>query len=193
MDKTVLNVPPFPPLQGDEFFWMGEVVLRSWRGFQARRRPYGAVSSHLVSDGSTNLTVTPQDEKARLPPTPEQVRAYQYLLDHEKAVRNSVLRAVFDYYPGERDLSDSDEEESEELIPEIERVGDLRRLIGLSNVHVLAVTKNGLSFLGLEFGCAWDREHGLAVMTHKDRVVAVGGAHVSFLEWIAREDAESGK
>jgi hypothetical protein len=60
-------------------------------------------------------------------------------------------------------------------------------LIGLSNVHILSVARDGI---GLQFGCTWDEEHGLGVMTHRDRVVQVGGADTSFLTWIAEEDAE---
>ena len=61
---------------------------------------------------------------------------------------------------------------------------------GLSNVHVLRVARDGIAYVGFEFGCAWEEEHGLGVMMHRDRVVAAGGADVSFLEWIAEEDAK---
>jgi hypothetical protein len=63
-------------------------------------------------------------------------------------------------------------------------------LIGLSSVHVLSVAKDGIAYIGFEFGCTWDGEHGLGVMTHRDRVIEVGGADTSFLAWIAEQDAE---
>ena len=46
--------------------------------------------------------------------------------------------------------------------------------------------------MGFKFGCTWDDEHGLGVMTHRGHVVEVGGADTAFLEWIAEADAESG-
>jgi hypothetical protein len=46
-------------------------------------------------------------------------------------------------------------------------------------------------YVGFEFGCTWDDEHGLGVLMHGERVVDVGGAETAFLLWIAERDAES--
>ena len=66
----------------------------------------------------------------------------------------------------------------------------LAPLMGLSGVHVLAVTRDGAAYIGFEFGCVWDGEHGAGVMTHRGQVVATGQADVSFLAWVARRDAD---
>ena len=50
------------------------------------------------------------------------------------------------------------------------------------------VEKDGIAYVGYEFGCIWDDEHGLGVMTHKTRIIDFGGADSSFLTWIARKD-----
>ena len=76
-------------------------------------------------------------------------------------------------------------------MPEIERIEQLRSLIGLSNVYVHAVSKDGMAYIGYEFGCTWDDEHGLGVMTHRNRIVEAGYADASFDEWTAKRDAES--
>jgi len=191
MTQPTLNVSPFPPLGWDSYFWTGEVVLPSWAGFQSRRGAYGAVNSRAASDGSARLTVTPQSGDPPTPPVGEQARAFGLLLENERAVADSVLRAILAAYPGLRDAYDYDEEEVAELMPDIERAEQLRGLIGLSHVHVLNVAKDGIAYIGFEFGCTWDDEHGLGVMTHRGRVVEVGGADTSFLEWIAGQDAES--
>jgi hypothetical protein len=190
MAKQMLNVPPFPPLDWDDYFWTGKVVLLSWAGFQSRGGAYGAVSSRAKSDGNARLTVTPVNDEERTPPVHAQIRAYQLLLDNEPKVHDSVLLAIFAKYPGMRDSYGYDDEEAAELMPEIERAEQLRMLIGLSNVHVLNVAKDGIAYIGFEFGCTWDGEHGLGVMTHRDRVIEVGGADTSFLAWIAEEDAD---
>jgi hypothetical protein len=190
MAKQTLDVPPFPPLQWDDCFWTGEVVLPSWAGFQSRRGAYGSVSSRAKADGSARLTVTPENDDARTPPLPEQVRAFRLLLDHELALGDSALRAIFARYPGMLDAYGYDDEEAAELMPEIEQAEQLRTLIGPSNVHVLSVAKDGIAYIGFEFGCTWDGEHGLGVMTHRDRVVEVGGADTSFLAWVAERDAK---
>jgi Domain of unknown function (DUF6985) len=118
------------------------------------------------------------------------VRAFQFLLDHELAVRDAILQAIFDEYPAIQDSLGYGGEEAEKM-PDIDSLEQLRSLIGLSNVHVLTITREALAYVGFEFGCKWDPEHGLGVMTHADRVIEVGGADVSFLEWVAERDAES--
>ncbi|MDJ0608769.1 MAG: hypothetical protein QNJ67_07305 [Kiloniellales bacterium] len=41
-------------------------------------------------------------------------------------------------------------------MPDLRAPGDLARLIGLHSVHVQPLEKDGASYLGFEFGCAWD-------------------------------------
>jgi hypothetical protein len=90
-------------------------------------------------------------------------------------------------------LSGYDDDELAEVMPEIERAEDLRKLMGLSSIHVLNAAKDETAYIGFEFGCTWDCEHGLGVMTHRTRVVEIGGADSSFLAWIAKRDAELDK
>jgi hypothetical protein len=194
MADETLNRPPFPPLTWDGYFWTGEVTLPSWAGFQTRRGPYASVSADKPSDGTARLTVTPLDDDARTRPTPEQAAAFQHLIANEAAVAAAVGQALVDYYPGEKEayLDDFDEGEAEEL-PDVTEPSGLRSLIGLSSVHVLAVARDGAAYIGFEFGCVWDGEHGAGVMTHRGRVVATGQADVSFLAWVARRDTERGR
>ena len=171
----VLNLPPFPPLHWDGSQWEGEVVLPSWAGFQSRRGAYGSVSSEAASDGNISLTV-----EGAGPPLPAQVSAFQFLLDHEPAVAAAALGHVFSEYPRLREAYDPGEEESDELMPPIDRAEQLKGLIGLSSIYVLRAAKDGVAYVGFEFGCTWDEEHGLGVMTHRDRVVELGQADASF-------------
>ena len=48
----------------------------------------------------------------------------------------------------------------------------------------------GAAYVGYEFGCAWEEEHGLGLMMHQGRIVAMGGADTAILEWIAEKDAQ---
>src|SRR5262245_41596339 len=112
--SDVLDMPPFPSLTWDESCWAGGVRLPSWAGFQSRRGPYASASDSAPSDGTARLTV---DAKAKAHPTPEQVAAFQYLLDNEVLVAKSVGQALFKYYPGQREayLDAYDLEESDEV------------------------------------------------------------------------------
>jgi hypothetical protein len=102
-------------------------------------------------------------------------------MDNEAAVAAAVARALVDYCPGE--AYDGDDEE----LLGVSEPADLRRLVGLSAVHVLDVCRDGAACIGFEFGCVWDEEHGAGVMTHLGRVTATGQAVCSFEEWIARQ------
>lgn len=179
-----IEVPPFPTLTWNDYSWAAEVRLPSWAGFQSRRGPYASVSDARPSDGTARLTV---DAEAQAPPTQEQVAAFQHLLDNEAAVAEAVALALLDYYPGEREayLDAYDIEESDD-VPEVTDITGLCRLVGLSSVHVLSLARDGVACVGFEFGCVWDGEHGAGVMTHRGRVIAVGQADCSFVEWMAR-------
>ena len=49
----------------------------------------------------------------------------------------------------------------------------------------------GARFKPTDIGCTWDDEHGLGFMVHGDRVVKLGGADTSFLEWVAERDVKA--
>lgn len=185
-----LTADPFPPLKWDKYCWTGSIILISWSGFQSRLGPHGTVSSALSSDGSVQLNVATTDDK-QAAPSPEQAEAVRHLLAHESTVRDAVLAAILRDYSGMRESYGYDDDEAEELMPEVSEEGQFRDLLGLSNVHVLTVANEGTAYIGFEFGCTWDTEHGLGVMTHRGRVVDVGGADTSFLDWIAERDMKS--
>ncbi len=187
MPQDTLSYPPFPPLKWEHYFWVGDVILPSWAGFQARRGAYGAVSSRKASDGCARLSIVPLDSNARSHPMPEQVAAYQHLLENEAAVADAVVRALVKYCPG--DAYDGDDEE----LLNVDEPAQLRPLIGLSSVHVLDVVDKGIACIGFDFGCVWDEEHGAGVMTHNGRVIATGQAVCSFEEWIARHGLDKKK
>jgi hypothetical protein len=126
------------------------------------------------------------------PPTKEQSAAYKYLVDHQEAIRDKILSGVFKKYPEYRAayIEDYDLDESDQTLPSLQRPDQLRNIMGLANVLIHRVVRNGVSYVGYEFGCAWETEHGLGVMTHRARVVELGGADTAILEWIAERDAK---
>jgi hypothetical protein len=191
--KPTLVMEPFPLLEWDEFFWTGTIVLPAWKGFQCRLGPYATRRSKRASDGTTRLTIPPPVEDTQTLPSPEQAAAYQHLIKRQAAIRDAILKAVFGEYPDYRAAfyEDYDLDESDDALPVLDRPKQLRDLIGLSNVLIHSVVREDLAYVGYEFGCAWEEEHGLGTMVHRDRIVTVGGADVSILEWIAGRDAKS--
>jgi hypothetical protein len=136
---------------------------------------------------------------AERPPAAQQVSAFQYLVEHGDAIRDALVTAIFEEYPviRERLLAQDFVEESE--MPALQGPEELKAHIGLSTVHVLRVVKNGAAYVGFEFGCTWDEEHGLGVMMHQDRILEfpdmgigrVNGADLASEDWMAEADAES--
>jgi hypothetical protein len=189
--KPLLHDPPFPPLTWDGYSWTGEVVLRSWAGFEAQEGPDFDLEAALLREGRAELYV--QVEESDDPPAPneEQAAAYRFLLSEDKVLGDTVLEAVFATYLSEDWGYGEDDEEYWICCPPIERPSQLRTLMELAAIHILTISAGGLAYIGFIFGCTFESEHGLGVMTHGDRIVKIGGADFAFNAWIARADAQS--
>ena len=107
--------------------------------------------------------------------------------EHEHAIWDNLVRAIAEFYNGVAPVYI--EAGATELPSILVNPEQLRELIGLSVVHVLAEGKDGVPYIGFQFGCTWDGEHGLGVMTHQGQVVAVGTADAAFCPpWPDRAD-----
>lgn len=191
-----LDVPGFPPLRWEHYFWVGDLVLPSWAGFEVLHGRYapkrGAKAKPVKAKKAepVRLSINPENDDERTPPTQGQVQAFQHLLTNETAVTAAVLNRMFKHYPEDKYSYEEFHEDEGLKLPSIKKPEGLRTLIHLSGVHLLNVYKDGVAYIGFEFGCAWDGEHGAGVMTHLGRIVTSGQADCSFLDWIARRDAE---
>ncbi len=185
-----ISSPPFPLLTWSKYkWWEGQAVLEAWSGFQSRRGPYGAVDRTHPADGVAHLTVATNSADGHL--AEYQSKAFRFQLDHGAEVVASVLNALLSYYRSLRTdwASFIDAEYMVQAMPDVLAPDDFRSLIGLSQIHVHPYFKNDLAYVGLEFGCTWDDEHGFGVMLHGARVVSIGDAAVSFA-WTP-DEAES--
>ena len=162
MDPTTLELPPFPTMEWDDCeWWDGEISLT----FGER----------------VGLTVTPYDLGASRLPTFTQGQALTYHMQNGDQVFAAVLDALLPYYQRMRPkyveyLGD----DVDQLMPALDKAEGLKQLVDLRQVHVPPWQNSGVGYVGLQFGCTWDVEHGLGLLMHKDRVVQLGGADVSF-------------
>lgn len=62
----------------------------------------------------------------------------------------------------------------------------LEEMVELQEMFVQPLERDGVAFVGFGFSAAWDREHGLGVLTHATRVLEIGGAEVAFVTWMAK-------
>ncbi len=168
---------PFPVFEVNGLdVWEFDFLLPSWAGFQTRRGSYDSLSRREPSDGTVTIRV--KLPKWDEPPSSEQSEAFQFLKDNEEQIAANVLEAIWEYYGSLPERYGFDKRQTAKHFRAIRRDG-FRNLIGLGTVHVLNVAKDGVAYIGFEFGCVWDGEHGMGVMTHKDRVVDIGGADTS--------------
>lgn len=164
-----------------DYFWEGKAVLPSWSGFQKRLGSYSSLTGSEPSSGEVLLSVSSPDEKTPSPPSEAQVRSFCYIRDNDCAMREKVLKAIFDVYPTWREnYQDFLGEEFEKQMPVLRNLSDLKSLIGLSTLHILKAEKDGQAYVGFEFGCTWEEEHGLGVMSLGGQIVDVGSAEEAF-------------
>ena len=168
--------PPFGELKWDDDNWEGQILLPAWTGFQSRRGAYGSQDSGSQSDGLVAVNVNPADDAVELTPSEAQCRAMKFQIEHSEEVVQSVLTALLPHYQEWK----KEWESCGGKMPVVTAVADFKKLMGLSQVHVLPHVSDDLAYVGMEFGCEWDDEHGLGVVLHGARVVDVGQADTSF-------------
>lgn len=166
-----------PNLQLTEYGYEGEITLNKWNELMNSKVDY-------IIDLSVN--VDEEDPKIH----EEHIRAYKFLMDNQEQIINAILSCLYDRYPEIKGTYEDGEEEGEEYLPDVKDISDLKPLIELYHVHIIDVFKNGIAYIGYEFNCTWDEEHGLGVMMFKDRIVDIGGSDTAILSWIAEEDLE---
>lgn len=174
--KTLRNHPPFGELEWDDDSWRGRIKLPAWAGFQSRGGAYCSRDTKAPSDGSVAVNVTPPEKAKALVPTEAQCRAVQFQMERGEEVVRAILSALL---PHHRELK-KDWDLGDELMPAITSEDELRKHIGLGQVHVLPHEADGLAYVGFECGCEWDDEHGLGIVVHRARVVAIDGADIAF-------------
>ena len=172
----------------DEFFWKARVTVPRTRGFQNRKGAYGARDTHQSSDGVVDLVFAPEG-RGDEPLTDSELDLINWFLNNQSEVFDSLVVGLVTQYRSLQDLYGYSVEEKAEYMPDVNSVDDLRSLIGLHSIDVHALARNGVPYIGFEFGCAWDEEHGLGILMSGTRVVEVGGADTAFLLWIAKRDA----
>jgi hypothetical protein len=187
-----LTVPPFPPLKLDNDEWEAQFVLPSWV-----EEPRGNDDSEEAElcNGCVSLSVEPpwtkSNERILTHLLPEQIRAFQYLIDNEPAICQAIVQAVFTEYPQiKRDYEWTKEfhEDWDDILPNLTEPQEIKDLICPCSVRVWDLHKDDFAYWGIEFGCTWDEEHGFGIAMHKDRIVEMGDGSVHFSSENARRE-----
>lgn len=123
--------------------------------------------------------------------TQTQKNTKNYIIDNQHSILNIILNDLFKNFHKIKETYQCDDCNSQDYMPDIEEIETLKYLIHPRSIHILNIEKDNLCYVGFEFNCEWDEEHGYGVMTHKQRIIETGGADTAFLNWIAQKDFKS--
>lgn len=170
----------------EDFFWEAKIELAAWKGFQNRGGAYGSVDSDSASDGTVTVCFAPEG-RDDAPLNNDELALIDWAVTHAESIQQAALAGLFKQYESIRQKYLDWLDEPDEM-PIVAKVEEFKGLIGLHSVNVHQVSKDGMPYIGLEFGCNWDGEHGLGILMHGTRVVEIGGADTAILLWIAKRD-----
>lgn len=162
----------------------GTIALTTWQGFSSKLSIFQNQDSS--PDNEYSISFRLDDEQTK--PSGAQIKAYEYLINNQEEVKVAMLKLLLEEYNNEIFEAYEGIDAQGNPLPEITQTSDFQNLIGLSKIYIHYIEKSGQSYIGFQFDCSWDTEHDLGAMTHLDRIVQVGGADVSFLEWVAERD-----
>jgi len=169
----------------------GTISLNVWNDFQYKDGHFHPFKPPEIHSGIIRLDIGGDMMVDEPLITDSHVRAYEYTLENSKMIQEVMLISLLDKYKnlvesfGQRGAGGN---RSTQANIGIQHFNDL---ISLLTIHIMNVEKEGMAYVGYEFGCAWDAEHGLGIMTHRNRICKIGSAHISFLTWVAEEDLET--
>ena len=173
--------------EDDDGIWQTSAVLPEWSGYQSRLGPYGSKDGAGVSDGTVRIGLAP-DGRRDGPVTPDEQAYLRWFMENHAEQASALVSALFAALPTLRSdyISAWMLPEDDQSFPMIESMEDLRNVIGLHDVHIHGLAKDGIPFVGYEFGCDWEEEHGLGVLMLGKQVLEIGHADSSFTRWIAK-------
>lgn len=169
----------------DKYSYSTITKLTAWEGFQSRGFASRTVLSSQQSDGSVEIILT-LDRRDDDLLTSNDLASVDWLIENQSVQAKAALKGLIEDYT---DLIWDIEDLSIGLPETVEKPEDFHSRIGLCQVHIHNLLNEGIPYIGYEFGCDWDEEHGLGILMHGERVVSIGGADTALLLWIAEDDA----
>ena len=174
-------------IQNDRW-WGTHLRLPSWGGYQSRLGPYGSKDKPEPSDGSVAVIFAPEG-RGLDPLTEQEKNLISWFEQNEPSVSEEVKQVIIQWC-SPQSLERTSKFDFGYDFPFITDENHLREHVGLYAVNIHQLGVDGVPYIGYEFGCDWEEEHGLGVLMHGTRMVEVGFADTAILFWIAEEDAE---
>ncbi len=169
--------------------WATRLRLASWAGYQSRLGAYGSMDSEAPSDGSVEFIFAPEGRGVEPLTAPEQGLVSWFEMHEPKisqAVKDGIIR-----WCSPRCTERLLEFDFDDSFPSVDTEESLKKHVGLYSINVHQIHHGGAPYVGYEFGCTWEAEHGLGVLVHGTRIVRIGFADTAFLLWLAKKDMQS--
>jgi hypothetical protein len=146
------------------------IVLEAWNGYMKNYR-----NETRVTDGTVNLDFGGYNAAVHKSiDWQPQINAYHHLLKNQSEIRDSILKSLTEKVDEFTQYLDPDDSFVPNITPEKRGCFDFKPFIGPTSVSFdEEESKNGIAYLEWHFDCAWDPEHGLAVITHEARVIDI--------------------
>jgi hypothetical protein len=157
-------------MRHDEAFdwWRGTVKLPEFRDIRIK------VPGRKSSSKTIELRVEADEDG----PTEAQAAAFTYLLANQPKVLNACLRGIAKIARQMRPILEEagwfTPEQLDEVLPRSPSAKELRSLVRLYDVCITDRVKKRMAHIEYSFSCAWDQEHGLLVVLHRDQLVFSG-------------------
>lgn len=148
-----------------------EGTLSSWAGFRSE-------NSREELEGENVLLVLESESYESYPnlaPLENYELALEWLLANQADVKTSALEGIrnfIDVMLNEYGIKDDE-------LSSVTSVSQLSSMVDLSFVRIYPQSKDGKPYLGLEFECNWDPEHGCGILLHGTTVLAAGGSEAA--------------
>ncbi len=144
------------------------IILEAWDGYLYRHMENG----REIADKKVTLCFECYNgnnaEDCRT-----EINAYNYLLKNQRAIRDSILKALSQKVGELTEYLDADDWFVPNVAPNAETDFDFRKFIGPLSISFHEESRDDFAYLDWHFQCVWDEEHGFAVTTHKDRVIDI--------------------
>jgi hypothetical protein len=155
----------------------GFIELPGWTGYFLYDDHYKLKKNKVVTNGRIDLwidhAISP-DGSFYIPQ--EQANSYFYLVGHEERLKQLILEELKTKFPGllSNEYASWDHEGS--FFPRLSDLTpgfDFKDYIGPESIQIGEDVRDDHAYVTWRFRCKWDPEHGLDVITHKDRIIDI--------------------
>jgi len=191
-----LNVQGLPTLYGSQGSWCAWVTAlplphtARFRGATARAASPGYAKADRIAETGEVIVYLENDDGSGGAPDAVMIEAARWLLENDAVFSRAVLDAILADLPSLRAIENATVLADDAFrLPERWDEDTLLPLVRLNSINLYPVP--GGPYIGLDFSCAWEDEHGYGLMMAGTEVVETGGAEVGALAWIAAQHAQT--